>query len=237
MKRYKCFLLDDLPAQFKVLEVYIKQHEDLILIGKETNPQAFLEQFNAGLISTDILFLDVEMPGISGLEIAELVGPDVKVIFTTAYRDYALDAYDLNVVDYLLKPIKEERFIAAVDKAISSLLSHRLVPEPEDLVIPGRDKGSWIRLKYGDIIYIKSDSNYMNIYTQDKMYMYYNSLERIINNFPKDTFLRVHRSYVINLYHIHKGTSTLIKMSNEDKLPIGRTYRKQVLHIILGYNK
>ena len=169
---------DDMPAQFKVLEIYIKQNEDLILIGKETNPNIFLEHFNAGLISMDILFLDVEMPGISGLEIAEFVGPKVKVIFTTAHRDYAIDAYDLNVVDYLLKPIKEERFQTAVDKVINTILAEQSTPVPEDLVIPGKDKGSWVRLKYADIIYIKSDSNYMNIYTRDKNYMYYNSLER-----------------------------------------------------------
>lgn len=228
-----CFILDDLPSQFKVLEVLIARHPALQLVGTSTNPGDFLQKYNDGKIDTDVLFLDIEMPGISGIELAQLLSPKLKVIFTTAHRQYAFDAFESQAVDYLLKPVHPNRFEKAIDKLIQ--IAANDLPKVDQfrfsndhLVMKGTGKATWIKLKHDEIIYLKADLNYTDIFLQDRNITLYGTLKKIELMLPDYPFIRVHRQYVINFDHVANGLGKFITMSNDVKIPIGRIYAHKI---------
>lgn len=233
MTQLKCFILDDFPSQFKVLEIMIKNHEDLQLIGTSSSPADFLKEVDNGL-HIDLLFLDIEMPGISGLDVADLMKGKTIVIFTTGYREYAFEAFSLNVADYLLKPIRQERFNEAVEKAKKLICGDQVSVLTQIITIPGKHKGSFIKIKLGDIFYIKSDGNYMTLVLNNKNYIFISSLEKLLEQFSSKHFIRVHRSYLINTNKVSSIQGNLIYMENGNKIPIGRTYRLSVLPKIIS---
>ncbi|WP_333624257.1 LytTR family DNA-binding domain-containing protein [Sphingobacterium siyangense] len=233
MSTLRCFILDDLPSQFKALEIMINNHKELLLVGTSSSPADFLKEVDNGL-NIDLLFLDIEMPGISGLEIADLLKGKTKIIFTTAYQEFALEAFSLNVVDYLVKPIRQERFDQAMEKVFKLILADQVSILDQNITIPGKNKGNYIKIRLGDVCYITSDSNYMTAIVKEKRYIFISSLEKIDEQFPSNHFIRVHRSYLINMNKITSIQGNLVYMENGDKIPIGRTYRKTVLPILVS---
>ncbi|WP_343559638.1 LytTR family DNA-binding domain-containing protein [Sphingobacterium sp.] len=228
-----CYIVDDLPSQFKVLKILIESTEGLQLMGTETSSLRFLKDYREAKLDIDLLFLDIEMPGISGVELAGMLESKTKVIFTTGHRDFALEAFDLGAVDYLLKPIKPARFLAAIDKVRNLIqkdnLPGNIAPIRQEIYIKGSGKSSWNRINLSDIEYLEADSNYTQIYLSTGKIMVYGTLNQLSAQLPADRFLRIHKSYIINLAHLESGTALSVKMTNGAQIPVGRVYKNELV--------
>ena len=178
--------------------------------------------------TVDLLFLDIQMPDIKGTEFAKMIPPETRVIFTTAYSEYALDGYELNALDYLLKPITFERFLVAVNKIQSK--NESLDPEDTLTIKSGYDL---YKVKYEDILYIKSDSEYVVYFTTDRKILSNQSLASLDKILPDDQFMRVHRSYIINRKKVTglKGKELLI---DTNEIPVSAQYFEKVKGELFG---
>lgn len=219
-------IIDDEKAAIKVLTDYVQKMPFLKLDYSTTKPKEaiqFIQQHEV-----DLVFLDVQMPEISGLEVMKLIGSKSKFILTTGYEEYALQGYEYNIVDYLLKPISFERFLKAANKLITAP-----TPPLKDLAkndffyIPSG--GIYVRIAFADILYISSESNYVNIFTAQNRYTSLMSLSEIEKQIPKDIFMRVHRSYIISIDKISTFDKTSIYISKPNAKPIeislGHSYK------------
>lgn len=222
MEPIKCIVVDDEELARGLLKAYINRLDFLTLIAEVANPLDALQIMKEERI--DVLFLDIQMPEIKGTDFAKLVPEHTQVIFTTAYSEYALEGFELNALDYLLKPITFERFLAAVNKAkpnqkefgpekISSGSDSITVKSGYDLH----------KIKYEDILYIESDSEYVNFYLGDKKLMSLQSLKKLLDILPEDQFMRVHRSYIINRNKVTalKGRDIYI---GDKEIPVSAQY-------------
>lgn len=224
-----CYILDDMPAQFKLLAILINRHPELNFVGAGSDAVKFLDAHQSGELSFDLLFLDIEMPGIMGIDVAKLLAPPIKVIFVTGHRDYAVEAFELNAIDYLVKPIHPKRFEEAIEKVLLANEYERLSNEKDAddrfLVIKGSGKASWLKLEYEKIVYLKANSNYTDVYYDDKKHTIYGTLGSLESKLETSKFMRIHRSFVVNLDHVQKGISNdRLIMSNEHEVPIGKVY-------------
>lgn len=233
----RCYCVDDLPLNFENLKIYIEQTEGLELLGTESNSIKALDALLSGRIKPDIIFLDIDMPGVDGLEIAAAVRSSCKVIFTTAHSDYGVQSYDVEAVDYLVKPITYPRFLQAVNKAKRQLQEierpRDTEPVPEIILLPGNGKGNYIKVFTRDIRYIEADSNYLKVYTDKQMIHSYCTMKTMLENLPEQLFVRVHNSYIINVSFIDKIAMEDIKMVNGLQISITRTYKDNIRKYIL----
>ncbi|MGA0558863.1 LytR/AlgR family response regulator transcription factor [Larkinella sp. VNQ87] len=241
----RCLLIDDEPHAVEIIESYIEMVDGLEVVGKCHNAvQAF-----SFLQSTpvDLLFLDIKMPKLSGTDFLRSLRNPPKVIFTTAYREYALDGFDLDVVDYLLKPIPFERFLRAVSKVMrleSQTVSH-MVPEPtslaseKELVPSERDAFLYFRadrkmmkVYTKDILYIESLKDYIKIITTTgKPLVVKQAISSVESMLPGRDFLRIHRSYIVALDKISAWSPNHIEIAGQE-LPIGRLHQKDVGRVL-----
>ncbi|MNU20690.1 Transcriptional regulatory protein YehT [compost metagenome] len=235
MKMISCYIIDDQFPNLILLEKYIGETEGVYLAGKESDSIKAMNQLLEGEITADITFVDIDMPGISGLELASLINHLTSIVFITAHRQYGPEAFNLNAVDYLLKPISYTRFTEAVAKA-SDLQSHRTRPiAPRDsFFINGTGKGSWIRVAFADVLYIKGESNYVNYVLKGNSYLSYSSMEKAERNVLQHNFIRIHKSYIVNMNHITKIDGATVTLSNGESLPIGRSYKDAVMKRLMG---
>lgn len=235
MKNLSCYIIDDQFPNLMLIEKYIDETEGLSLAGQETDPITAMNLLLDGEITADITFLDIDMPGISGLELATMIGHLTSIIFITGHRQYAPEAFMLNAIDYLLKPISYTRFAEAVEKARNKNGS---LPKPQKLsasfFINGTGKGSWIKVDYNDILYIKGESNYVNYVLKDKAILSYCSMEKAEKKVVAHNFIRLHKSYIVNIDHIVKLDGSGVTVSNGESLPIGRNYKEEVMRRLLG---
>lgn len=232
---FRCYCVDDLPLNFENLVRFINQTNDLVLVGTESDPLKAMDGLVNGTIEADITFLDIDMPEISGLELAAMVNKVTKVIFTTAYTKYAVQSYGTEAIDYLVKPINYPRFLQAVQKAKQSILLQEVTRDRSNDVIfvPGDGKGNFVTVTTKDIIYISSESSYINIFMTDRKIMSYCTMETILQSLSASNFIRVHRSYAVNLNHVKKGSATSLYMSNKQFVPLGRSYKKDILKFVV----
>ncbi|MGJ8737872.1 LytR/AlgR family response regulator transcription factor [Zobellia laminariae] len=222
MEPIKCIVVDDEELARGLLKAYINRLDFLTLIAEVANPLDALQIMKEERI--DVLFLDIQMPEIKGTDFAKLVPEHTQVIFTTAYSEYALEGFELNALDYLLKPITFERFLAAVNKAKPN--QKEVGPEK---ISSGSDsitvKSGYDlhKIKYEDILYIESDSEYVNFYLGDKKLMSLQSLKKLLDILPEDRFMRVHRSYIINRNKVTalKGRDIYI---GDKEIPVSAQY-------------
>lgn len=228
----RCYCVDDLPLNFENLKVYIEQTEGLQLIGTETNSFRALDKLISGRIQPDIIFLDIDMPGVDGMEIAAAVQSKCKVIFTTAHADYAAESYDVEAVDYLVKPITYSRFLKAVNKAKQQLQENTSIKEaeaiPEIILLPGNGKGNYIKVFTREIRYIEADSNFLKVFTEKQMIHTYCTMKTMLENLPATLFARIHNSYIINIAFIDKISLECIKMLNGPEIFLTRTYKDNI---------
>lgn len=224
-KIYRCIALDDQLYATGIIAAYLNRIADLELIKASDDPFEVLSLIADG--SVDLVFLDVEMPLLNGIQFLKLCGDKCQVILTTAYPDYALQGFDFEVVDYLLKPFSFERFQKAVDKfRLLQLASTALQMEPEKdyLILKGDAKNKYYQVKFSDIMFIKGLNNYISVYTKDQHIITYMNLKEIINLIPARLFCRVHRSYIVSLMYIKfvDGNRLLI---DEYQIPISESYK------------
>jgi len=180
----------------------------------------------------DLVFLDISMPDISGLEFAEMVKHQTQVIFTTAYPEHALKGFDLAATDYLLKPINFARFLQACQLAedrVKQMASNQT--ERESLFV--KDGHNWIQIKFNDILYIQGEDNYVSIFEKDKRTLTRITLTELQSKLPEDQFLRVHKSYIVAIFKIEKAETHQLIINNF-KIPVSKVYRNVLLKMLIN---
>ena len=230
----KCIIVDDEPLAIEILESYVARIEQLQLVGTFRNAIAaftFLQQH-----PVDLIFLDIQMPKLSGIDFLKTLKKHPKVIFTTAFRDYALDGFELEVADYLLKPIPFERFLKAVAKVLPQAETERTLPaQPsttsnESFIYFKVDK-KMVKTRLSDILYIESIKDYVKVRTLDKEIITQQKISYLEESLPRTQFLRVHRSFMVNVERIDAYSATDVEMGKH-QIPIGRNYKNDVIRIL-----
>eukprot|EP01133_Synstelium_polycarpum_P011706 gene11706-13665_t len=208
----------------QVLEHYIDQTPGLRHLASFRNAIEAFEYL--GQHQVDLLFLDIEMPLINGLHFLKALTTKPKTIFTTAYKQYAFESYELEAVDYLLKPFSYERFTKAVGKA--GLWSG---PAEEDQInhLLIKDGQSLLKLKQQDIIYIEGCKDYVKVFTKDKFYLVYQTLKGILEQLSSAYFVQAHRSYIVNKNYVERIVENKLIIGDQSFIPIGPLYKKDLL--------
>ncbi|TDN39789.1 response regulator transcription factor [Hymenobacter sp. UV11] len=239
----RCIAVDDEAFATRLLASYIQKLPGLVLAGTTTNPLEALQWVQEG--RADLVFLDIQMPELTGLQFLKICGHRCKVILTTAYPEYALEGYEHDVVDYLLKPIAFDRFVRAVQKAQALLPAAAPValppvpapsapvaaPTPDYLFVKGDSKNKYLKLNYADILYIQGLKNYVSIVVPGQRIITYLTLRELAEQLPQPPFVRVHKSYIISLDHLRlvDGHSLYI---GQEEITVGETYRDEFFKLI-----
>lgn len=235
----RCLAVDDEAYASEIIATYIRRTPFLELIGTTTNAFEALELVQQGKV--DLVFLDIQMPELTGIQFLKICGGKCKVILTTAYPEYALEGFDLDVVDYLLKPVSYERFYKAVSKAQQLIAPGIQMPQettaattiqPNDFIfIKGDSKNKFFKIDYKDILFVEGLKNYVSIYTSSQRIITYQSLRELETLLPKPPFYRVHKSYILSIDKI-KMIDGFAVYIDEHSIPVGETYREEFFKII-----
>jgi len=240
----KVLIVDDEPLALDVLETYIGQMPELQLMQRCSNAL----DANEALITHDIdlMFLDIQMPQLTGIDFVKTLTRPPMIVFTTAYPNYAIQGFDLNALDYLLKPISLERFMKAVNKAVEqSELQHREVPanngasatsanDALDFFFVKADK-KLVKVNFDDIIYIEGLKDYVIIRLLLGRVITLQTMKSLEDRLPKGRFKRIHRSYIVSMEKITAIEGNMVEVQEKDKpklLPIGKNYRDELLVMI-----
>lgn len=216
----KIGIIDDELLARKVLEEYCSKIETFELVLSTGNPLEFVNFIQQNQL--DLIFLDIKMPELNGIEILRSMINPPKVILTTAYSEYALESYNYGVVDYLLKPIKLERFLKAINKvSVSKIAAPKKNNESEELQI--KHDGIPVNISFKSIMYVQSFGNYLKIFTDARMYLISETLINITSLLSKN-FQRTHKSYIANLDRVTKATRTDLFIEDK-KVPVSTTYK------------
>ncbi len=228
----RCMVVDDEPPAIDVLKHYIGKTPQLELVGTTTNPLEGLEMINQ--VKPDLIFLDVQMPELSGIDFIVALRGRARVVLTTAYSEFALESYDLNVSDYLLKPIRFTRFLTAVQKVEEELKSAAAEkPEDDFVFVKTESKGKLLKINLAEIDYIEAMKNYVGIYCAGKRIMVYTSMKELEERLPAKHFLRVHKSFIIPLAKLSGIEGNLIRLQNVNaEILIGESYKPELMRII-----
>lgn len=231
-----CYVVDDERHAIEVLSRYIQNTPGLWLVGSEENPVQALDAITSGKLSADITFLDVDMPQLSGVDLAGLINGRTTVVFTTAYPDYAYQAFEKNVVDFLLKPISYERFLRAVSKVKETLQSRQAIPVSAQnngyFFIKTDVKGKFVRVNFDEISYVEAMQNYVRIQTPTEKLTTYLSMKEIEEHLPSTDFARVHKSFIVHLTKVKTVEGNQIVLNDGSTVALGSSYRAAFLEMI-----
>lgn len=231
MSALRTLLVDDEFLALQLLENYVAQVEDLTLVDKLKSPVQAMTLLQTQPV--DLLFLDIQMPGLSGLNLLQSLPRPPVTIFTTAYPDYALNAFDLNAVDYLLKPFSFERFMQAVAKA-RQLMPPAVVYQPPDReFMTVKVDGKLAKVRFADILFIEGLKEYVRIVCPDQRLVTLESLKNLEDTLPAGRFLRVHKSYIVATDRVHSIEGNLLHLGPH-KIPVSRSKRDEVVAAIFG---
>ena len=228
---YKCIIIDDEPIAIRVIKKHLSAFTDFKVVTECSNALEAMPIISNEKI--DLLFCDIQMPQITGVDFVRSLAHPPKVIFTTAYRDYAVDAFELNVVDYLLKPISFERFTKAINNFMeqnSAKISQQENSETElsqhDFIFMKADK-KYHKLNLSDILYFESLGDYVIAFTNDKKIVTKERISNLAENLSGNNFIQIHRSYIVSISKIESVGSGFVEI-NKKKLPIGRNYKPEL---------
>lgn len=226
----RCLIIDDEPLAIEVIKTHLSQLPEIKLVASFANPVAALETIKSEKI--DVIFLDIEMPLLSGIEFIKNSDIVPKVIFTTAYRNYAIESYELDVVDYLLKPISFGRFFKAINKfktmaQMPITQNEATVEVPLDNHIYVNSNKKFIKIEFDAILYIESMKDYVKIHLSDKSVVTKEAISNFASKLPVE-FLRIHRSFIVNTKKVTAFTRVDVEI-NETELPIGTSYKDTVM--------
>lgn len=233
MITYNCIILDDQEESVNLIIDHLKQIPQLNLIFSSTKPVEVLNFLDE--IKPDIIFLDIQMPEFTGIDLVENMkerwGHKIpRIVLTTGYLDYTLNAYELGVADYILKPVTFKRFKKSVDRIINDLEQH--IPEQSPPIFFFADvEGKKLKINFCDIIYIEGARNYIIIVTENKKHILYRSMKSMDDILPVAEFIRIHKSYFISINKTVaiQANNLIINIKGEDiRLPIGITYKAEV---------
>ncbi|MFW5872528.1 MAG: LytR/AlgR family response regulator transcription factor [bacterium] len=228
----KCIVVDDEPFALNLIKDYVQKTPYLKLSADFSNPFKALEFLTNNQV--DVIFLDINMPELTGIQLLKSLPYKPNVIFTTAYPEYGAESYEYDAVDYLLKPVKYERFLKAVNKVGELIKSSKKItpvsvtenPQEGELFIKS---GTQIhKINSNDILYIEGAGNYMTFYLKEAKIMSLLKMSDVLNLLPSDNFIRIHKSYIVSFAHIDiiEKHQVFIRKRN---IPIGITYREQFL--------
>ena len=230
-----CLIVDDEYDALDVMEHYVKQTPILQLVKATTNPLEALQIMATQKI--DLIFLDIQMPQLSGIDLARAISGKTKVILTTAYSEFAVEAYNLEVVDYLLKPIPFPRFLTAVQRAAKQLqeteISATFDEEEDYIFVKTESKGKLLKIELKDIDYIEAANNYVAVHQGSKKTLVYTTMKEMEERLPKRSFVRVHKSFLVPIAQITgiEGNKVLLKNTRAD-IVIGESYKPALMDII-----
>ena len=227
-----CIIVDDEPIAREILENHLLKIETINVVSTCKNAIEAFNVLNSNPV--DLIFLDINMPEITGLSFAKSINKNIKVIFTTAYREYAIEGFDLQAVDYLLKPISFERLLQAVNKYLDENITIEKQAisegkeESNDFIFVRSDR-KMIKINFSEINYIESFSDYIKIHLEDKTIVTRETISNIEAKLPQKEFLRIHRSYIVSISKIDSFTNEFIEVKKKAH-PISRSYKKDVLN-------
>ena len=231
--KIKCVLIDDEPLAIKVLQNYFTNFTDFEVIATFNNSLEALDFINS--TSVDAVFLDINMPMMTGFELISLIENKTKVIITTAFREFAAESYDLDVLDYLVKPIPLPRFIKCINKITTEYnLKNNIKVETSkgDSHIFIKVDKKMMKINIEEILFVEGMKEYIKVVTPDKTYITHKSLTSLSEELPADRFLRIHKSYVIALNKVKSIEGNRVQIQSYN-IPIGRNYSKEVKNKIL----
>ena len=222
-----CLIVDDEPIAQNILKDFISKVDYLNLLGCCSNAN---EAFNeVQQQSIDLIFLDINMPGIDGMAFAKIIPQEIQVIFTTAYREYAIEGFDLQAADYLLKPIPFDRFLKAVAKVKESISkSGTDIQSKSEFLFVKQDR-KMEKIDFADIQFVESYSDYIKIHLKDKMLVVRESISNFESKLPENQFIRFHRSFIGNISAIDSYTHEFLEIGGK-ALTISRSYKEEVLN-------
>jgi DNA-binding LytR/AlgR family response regulator len=222
----KCIIVEDERLAQKVLQAHIEKTTELELIAVCNNAPEAQNILQDHIV--DLIFLDIELPGMNGLHFLKTLPDPPLVILTTAYVDYAIESYELNVVDYLLKPISFERFSKAINKIIEG---RQLTKSAEKDHIYVKSNGKFFKVDYADIIFIEGMKDYIKICTANSILVTLQTMNEMEKLLPAEKFTRVHKSYIVSLSHIKSIYGNVIETSKQT-VPIGINYKQKVMELV-----
>lgn len=226
--KIKCVLVDDEPLAIKVLQNYFANFSDFEIIGTFNNALEALDFINNNTVDT--VFLDINMPMMTGFELISLIENKTKVVITTAFREFAAESYDLEVLDYLVKPIPLPRFVKCINKITTEFsLRNNLKIEPSKIdshIFIKVDK-KMVKINIEEILFIEGMKEYIKVVTPEKTYITHKSLTSLSEELPSERFMRIHKSYTIALNKVKSIEGNRIQILNHT-IPIGRNYSKDV---------
>lgn len=227
MKKYKCYIVDDEPLALNVIEQHLAKFTGFEVCGKTTDAVEAVSQIKA--LQPDLLFLDIQMPEMTGLELIESMQHKPQIIITTAYREYAVEGFDLDVLDYLVKPIPFKRFVKAIDKFLDLYTSKPLNPPPESpaFILVKADRKT-LKITLDDIIYIEGIKDYVRIVLPGQKIMTKTSIGNFFEELPADRFIRVHKSFIVARGKITAWSAQNVELGGVE-IPVGRTYKEAFL--------
>jgi two-component system LytT family response regulator len=238
----RCLVVDDEPLALHILEDYISKMPFLQLVKATTNPIEALQLVQQGNI--DLVFLDVQMPELTGIQFLRIANGKSKVILTTAYSQYALEGYELDVIDYLLKPIAFDRFFKAVQKA-QTIIQPSAKPEIKTEATPQTDFLSdfiFVKTEHkiqkvylNDILFIEGLKDYISIFTPAERIITLQNMKKMEDALPEKHFIRVHKSYIVSINKIDSIERSRIFIGDK-VIPVGDTYRDEFFKIVDGKN-
>ncbi len=236
MEKIKCLIVDDEELARNLVENYIKRLSHLEVVAKCANPLDAMQVLQKDHV--EILFLDIQMPELTGIEFLKTLTQKPLIIFTTAYKEYALESYEYDVVDYLLKPFRFERFLQAINKASNLLkketteittiasVSEKSIPTKDYILVKSEFKV--FRIFYKDILYIESMKEYVAYHTASGRTLSLGSLKKLQTELPSQQFIRIHKSYIANINRIAALEGNMVHIGDK-KLPIGASYKEEVM--------
>lgn len=231
--KLKCIIIDDEPIARKVLQEFIEQIDYLELIGQAENPLKAITLLTDHNI--DMVFLDINMPKINGIDFLKNSKTNASIVITTAYADYAIEAYELDVLDYLVKPIAFDRFLKACNKVKETIELKRITQSPSKKVNDHffiKCDNQLEKVFYNDLIYAEAMLNYVMLYTNSKKMMVYITIKSLEEQLPSDIFIKVHKSFIVNMNKIQSIEGNILDVGKQ-KITISQNLREKVINEIV----
>lgn len=218
-----CIAIDDEPMALEVIALYCADCDLVELKATFREPLKAMAYLSREKV--DLIFLDINMPGISGMQLAHSLSPGPMIIFTTAYSHYAVESYNLNAVDYLLKPIIFERFLNAIAKAAKASPLQNKTDEVQETTVYLKSGPQTYPVKLSEILYLEKDGNYMAVHLKDKRILIRENMTGVFDLVPASDFIRVHKSYIVAVKHIMMIGADQLTVNGE-RIPVGSSYRE-----------
>jgi two-component system LytT family response regulator len=234
MNKIKCMVIDDEPLAVQLLESYINRTDFLELVATSDNPISASKILEKNP-EVQLLFLDIQMPELSGIDFSATLSSDIRIIFTTAFSEYAISGYKVNALDYLLKPFNYEEFLLAAQKAQNwfDLIGNKSEAESSDQLFI-KSGYQTVQIRLSDVLYFQGFKDYIKIYleSQSAPILTLMTMKKMTSSLPDDRFIRIHRSYIVPISKIVSADKDTVKMVSGAKLPISDSYKEELQKVI-----